>query len=80
MQDNRSRHMNTLIKPISNITGKTNLTSGLTQAKKLKLIAKHLNPTKYEIVGFVDRTNDVVLRPRYHNVRNSLGQFARVEA
>jgi hypothetical protein len=71
--------MNTLIKPISNITGKTNLTSGLTQSKKLKLIAKHLNPTKYEIVGFLDRTNDVVLRPRYHNVRNSLGQFARVE-
>ena len=70
----------TLIKPIANITGKTNLVSGLTQAKKLKLIAQHLNPTKYEIVGFVDRTNDVVLRPLYHNVRNSLGQFARVEA
>ncbi len=70
----------TLIKPISNITGKTNLGSGLTQAKKLKLIARHLNPSKYDIVGFVDRTNDVVLRPRYHNVRNCLGQFARVEA
>ena len=70
----------TLIKPIANITGKTNLTSGMTQSKKLKLVARHLNPSKYEIVGFVDRTNDVVLRPRYHNVRNSLGQFARVEA
>ena len=36
--------MNTaLIKPIGSITGKTNLTSGLTQTKKLKMIAKHLN-------------------------------------
>ena len=69
----------TLIKPIGCITGKTNLTSGLTQAKKLKLLSRHLNPSKYELVGFVDRTNDVVLRPRYYNVRNSLGQFARIE-
>lgn len=70
--------MNTLIKPIGQITGKTNLTSGLTQGKKLKLLARHINPSKYEFVGFVDRTNDVILRPRYHNVRNSLGQFAAV--
>jgi hypothetical protein len=70
--------MNTLIKPIGDITGKTNLTSGLTQAKKLKMVTRHLNPSKYEVIGFVDRTNDVILRPRYHNVRNSLGQFAAV--
>lgn len=70
----------TLIKPIGCITGKNNISSGLTQAKKLKLIAKHINPSKYEFVGFVDRTNDVVLRPRYYNVRNTLGQFARVGA
>ena len=68
----------TLIKPIGCITGK-DLTSGLTVAKKLKLVSRYLNPSKYEVVGFVDRTNDVVLRPRYYNVRNSLGQFARIE-
>jgi hypothetical protein len=71
--------MNTLIKPIEAITGKTNLNSGLTQAKKLKLISRYINPSKYEVVGFVDRTNDAILRPRYYNVRNSLGQFAAVE-
>lgn len=71
--------MNTLIKPIESITGKTNLNSGLTQAKKLKLISRYINPSKYEVVGFVDRTNDAILRPRYYNVRNSLGQFAAVE-
>lgn len=69
----------TLIKPIETITGKTNLASGLTQAKKLKLLARHLNPSKYEFVGFVDRTNDVVLRPRYYNIRNSFGQFAAIQ-
>lgn len=69
--------MNTLIKPIAQITGKT-ITSGLTQAKKHKIVARYLNPSKYEIVGFLDRTNEAVLRPRYHNVRNSLGQFAAV--
>lgn len=70
--------MNTLIKPITQITGKKNLNSGLTQAKKLKLVARHLNPSRYELVGFVDRTNDAILRPRFHNVRNSLGQFAAI--
>ncbi len=70
----------TLIKPIECITGRTNVNSGLTQAKKRRLLARHLNTSKYELVGFVDRTNDVVLRPRYYNVRNSLGQFAAIEA
>ena len=70
--------MNTVIKPIGQITGKTNVTSGLTQSKKIKMISRHLNTSKYEFVGFVDRTNEVVLRPRFHNVRNSLGQFAAV--
>jgi hypothetical protein len=46
--------------------------------RKTKLVARHLNPSKYEILGFVDRTNDVILRPRYYNVRNRLGQFAAV--
>ena len=67
----------TLIKPIEYITGRTTV-SGLTQGRKLKLVSKHLNTSKYEVVGFVDRTNDVVLRPRYYNVRNSLGQFATI--
>jgi hypothetical protein len=70
--------MNTYIKPIDQITGKTNLDSTLPLSKKIKMISRHLNPTKYEILGFLDRTNEAVLRPRYHNVRNSLGQFAAV--
>ena len=70
--------MNTVIKPIGQITGKKNIDSGLTQTKKEKLIARHLNPSKYELLGFLDRTNDAILRPRFHNVRDSIGRFAAV--
>jgi len=71
--------MNTYIKPIEKITGrKTQLTSGLPVTNKIKMITRHLDPSKYEFLGFLDRTNEAVLRPRYHNVRNSLGQFACV--
>jgi hypothetical protein len=71
--------MNTLIKQLNQITGKNNIASGLPQSKKQKMIARYINPTKYDFVGFVDRTNEVVLRPRYYNVRNKLGQFAAIE-
>jgi hypothetical protein len=71
--------MNTYIKPIEQITGKkTEMESGVSLTRKIKMISRHLNPTKYEFLGFLDRTNEAVLRPRYHNVRNSLGQFACV--
>jgi len=68
----------TLIKSIETITGKTKLPSTSSLSRKLKLVGKHLNPSKYEILGFVDRTNEVVLRPRYYNVRNELGRFAAI--
>jgi hypothetical protein len=70
---------NTRIKQIEAITGKNSVQSGLTIAKKTKMIKRHINPSKYEFVGFVDRTNGVVLRERFYNVRNSLGQFAAVQ-
>ncbi len=71
--------MNTYIKPIESITGrKTELESGLSVTRKMKMINRHINPSKYELLGFLDRTNEAILRPRYHNVRNSLGQFAPV--
>jgi len=45
---------------------------------KETIINKYINPSKYEFVGFVDRSNTAILRPRYHNVRDSYGRFARV--
>lgn len=46
---------------------------------KETVINKYINPSKYEFVGFVDRSNTAILRPRFHNVRDSYGRFARVE-
>jgi V8-like Glu-specific endopeptidase len=71
---------NTYIKPITAITGKHNITSGLPIETKIKMIARNLNQSKYDFLGFLDRTNDVVLRPRYYNVRDKQGRFAAVAA
>jgi len=71
---------NTRIKQIESITGKNSVPSGLTIAKKTKMIKRHLNPSRYEFLGFVDRTNGVVLRERFYNVRDKQGRFAAVEA
>jgi hypothetical protein len=46
---------------------------------KETVINRYINPSKYEFVGFVDRSNTAILRPRFHNVRDSYGRFARVE-
>lgn len=46
---------------------------------KETIINKYLNPSKYEFVGFVDRSNTAILRPRFHNVRDSYGRFACVK-
>jgi hypothetical protein len=70
----------TRIKPIEAITGKNSVPSGLTITKKTKMIKRHINPSRYEFVGFVDRTNGVVLRERFYNVRDKQGRFAAVEA
>jgi len=69
---------NTYIKPITAITGKRNINSGLSTTDKVKMIARNLNQSRYEFLGFLDRTNDVVLRPRYWNVRDKQGRFATV--
>jgi len=45
---------------------------------KENIIENYLNPSKYEFLGFVDRSNDVLLRARFHNVRDNKGRFARV--
>ena len=53
--------------------------SDMPRTLKEGIINRYINPSKYEFVGFVDRSNTAILRPRYHNVRDSYGRFARVE-
>lgn len=45
---------------------------------KLRLVENAINPSKYNVVGLVDRTNNVVLETRYYNIRDKKGRFARV--
>jgi hypothetical protein len=46
---------------------------------KETIIENYLNPSKFEFLGFVDRSNDVILRERFYNVRDCRGRFARVK-
>lgn len=46
---------------------------------KEHIVANYINPSKYEFLGFVDRSNDALLRARYYNVRDSKGRWARVK-
>jgi len=43
---------------------------------KQSIVANYLDQRKYEFVGFIDRTNDIVLRNRFHSVRDEFGRFA----
>ena len=49
-----------------------------TRSEKIATLAHCINTKRhsYDVVGLVDRTTDVVLMPKYYNVRNALGQFA----
>jgi hypothetical protein len=38
----------------------------------------YLDTTRYEFLGFVDRSNTAVLRARFHNVRDNNGRFAKI--
>ena len=42
----------------------------------LTLARLGLNPSRYEVVDTVGRTKNIILRPRFHNVRNKQGQFS----
>jgi hypothetical protein len=47
--------------------------------KRLQIVGEFLNPSKYEVIGFKNDGKKVVVRNRFHNVRNSKGQFVRVK-
>ena len=43
---------------------------------KEEVVSTYINPAKYELVGFIDRTNNVILREKFHNTRDLNGRFA----
>lgn len=46
----------------------------------LTLARMGLNPSRYEVMDTVGRTKNILLRPRFHNVRNKQGQFTVAKA
>lgn len=46
----------------------------------LTLARMGLNTSRYEVMDTVGRTKNILLRPRFHNVRNKQGQFAAAKA
>lgn len=68
---------NIIIRNVSDFTGEE-ICSSTDKLTKIQLVEDAINPTKYNVLGFVDRTNSVVLQTRYYNVRDSRGRFARV--
>ena len=46
----------------------------------LTLARLGLNPSSYEVMDTVGRTKNILLRPRFHNVRNKQGQFTEAKA
>jgi hypothetical protein len=65
---------NTIVRSISDLTGST-VSSRIGKAAKLELISESINESRYEILGLVGRSNNVMLRPRFYNVRNKQGRF-----
>jgi hypothetical protein len=65
---------NTIVRSIKDITGLT-VASGAGKAAKLSMLSGNINESRYEILGLVGRSNNVMLRPRFHNVRNKQGRF-----
>lgn len=68
----------TIIKPLSEITNR-NIPSNMSTGEKIDLVFSNLDSAKYDFLGFVNRTNNMVLAPRYHIIRNERGRFAKAK-
>jgi hypothetical protein len=53
--------------------------SAMPRTMRESIVENYINPSKYEFLGFVDRTNTALLRARYYNVRDNKGRWARVK-
>lgn len=46
--------------------------------QRLWAVRRRFNGSKYNVLGFLNRSSQVVLEPRFYNVRDSKGRWARV--
>jgi hypothetical protein len=45
---------------------------------KKEIVEAFLNTSRYKLLGFVDRTNNVILEERFYNVRDESGHFVPI--
>jgi len=45
---------------------------------RMNAVTRRFNPTKYNVLGFINRSSQVVLQPRFYNVRDAKGRWAKV--
>jgi len=45
---------------------------------RMNAVTRRFNPTKYNVLGFINRSSQVVLQPRFYNVRDEKGRWAKV--
>ena len=46
--------------------------------QRMNAVTRRFNPTKYNVLGFVNRSSQVVLQPRFYNVRDEKGRWAKI--
>jgi hypothetical protein len=45
---------------------------------RMNAAVRRFNPTKYNVLGFLNRSSQIILQPRFYNVRDSKGRWAKV--
>lgn len=46
--------------------------------QRLNAVRRRFNSSKYNVLGFINRSSQVVLEPRFYNVRDQNGRWAKV--
>jgi hypothetical protein len=46
--------------------------------QRMSAVRRRFSATKYNVLGFINRTSQVVLEPRFYNVRDVKGRWAKV--
>lgn len=46
--------------------------------QRMGAVRRRFSSSKYNVLGFVNRSSQVVLEPRFYNVRDNKGRWAKV--
>ncbi len=46
--------------------------------QRMNAVRRRFNNSKYNVLGFINRSSQVVLEPRFYNVRDQKGRWAKI--